>query len=43
MIDRISEVVTTIAILIETSIVVVFFAGLGAVILTSFGIIPTPY
>ena len=43
MIDRISEVVTAIAVLIETSVVLVFFAGLGAVILTSFGIIPAPY
>ena len=43
MIDRITEVLTAIAVLIETSVVLVFFAGLGAIVLTSFGIVPAPY
>ena len=43
MIDRFAEVVTAIAVLIETGAVLVFFSGLGAIILTSFGIIPGPY
>ncbi len=39
MIDRIADVVTAIAILIETTIVLAFFVGLGAIILKSFGVI----
>jgi hypothetical protein len=40
---RLSDVVTAIAVLIQTCTVLVFFAGLGALILASFGIIPAPY
>ena len=43
MMDRFAEVATAIAVLIETSAVLVFFSGIGAILLTSFGIIPTPY
>ena len=43
MFDRFTEVLTAIAVLIETGAVLVFFAGLGAIILTSFGLIPGPY
>ncbi len=43
MIDRIAEVLTAIAVLIETGAVLVFFAGLGAIILNSFGMIPGPF
>ncbi|MDX1407784.1 MAG: hypothetical protein R3330_06610 [Saprospiraceae bacterium] len=43
MIDRIAEVATAIAVLIETGAVLTFFAGLCALILTSFGFIPGPY
>lgn len=43
MIDRIAEVATAIAVLIETGAVLIFFGGLGAIILTSFGVIPGPY
>ena len=43
MIVRFSDVATAIAILIVTCSVLVFFAGLGALVLTSFGIIPAPF
>ena len=43
MIDRLFEVVAAFAVLIETGAVLVFFTGLSAIILTSFGIIPGPY
>ena len=43
MIDRFAEVLTAIAILIETGAVLVFFGGLGAIVLSSFGFIPAPY
>jgi len=43
MIDRIAEVATAIAILIETGAVLAFFAGLATILLTSFGVIPGPY
>ena len=43
MIERLSGVVAAIAVLIETGAVLVFFFGLGAILLTSFGIVPAPY
>ena len=43
IIDRSSGAVAAIAVLIESGAVLVFFAGLGAIILMSFGIIPGPY
>ena len=43
MFDRIAEFATVIAVLIEAGIVLAFFAGLGVIILTSFGVIPGPY
>ncbi len=42
IIDRFADVVTAIAILIETIIVLAFFAGLGGIILSSFGVITGP-
>ena len=43
MMDRFAEVATAIAVLIETGAVLVFFFGLGAILLTSLGIVPAPY
>lgn len=43
MIDRIFGIATAIAIMIELGTVLLSFAGLAAIILLSFGVIPAPY